>query len=66
MHFHDGIGDKLTPIDQGDIDHRTAVELLSALPYEGYLSGEWISWKAAADHLPQELATMKTYEPTDS
>lgn len=65
VHFHDGIDDKLTPIGEGDIDHRAAVALLSALPYEGYLSGEWISWQAAEEHLGRELATMKSYEPTD-
>jgi sugar phosphate isomerase/epimerase len=64
VHFHDGTsGDgKLRPIGQGDIDHRTAVKLLAALPYEGYLSGEWINWEPAEEHLPRELATMKGYE----
>ena len=65
VHFHDGTADGLVPIGEGDIDHRAAVALLSALPYEGYLSGEWISWQPAEEHLPHELATMKSYEPTD-
>jgi sugar phosphate isomerase/epimerase len=67
VHFHDGsippAGDgKLRPIGQGDIDHRTAVRLLSQMGYDGYLSGEWIAWEPAEQHLPRELATMKGYE----
>ncbi len=67
VHFHDGpISDssKLKPIGTGDIDHHTAVRLLKALPYEGFLSGEWINWEddPAEIYLPRELATMKTYE----
>ena len=66
VHFHDGSVDpadgKMRPIGQGDIDHRTAVELLAALPYDGYLSGEWINWEPAEVHLPRELAMMKSYE----
>jgi len=66
IHFHDGATDEkglhLVPIGEGDIDHRIAVRLLQAAGYDGYLSGEWISWEAWEDHLPRELATMKGYE----
>lgn len=64
-HFHDGkiVNGKmeLCPIGQGIVDHRRAVQLLQALPYPGFLSGEWIGWEPYATHLPRELATMKGY-----
>jgi sugar phosphate isomerase/epimerase len=67
VHFHDGAQEDgkllLKPIGEGSIDHRTAVEKLMKMGYDGYLSGEWINWDLPYDdHLPQELATMKTYE----
>jgi hypothetical protein len=40
------------------------VELLQAMPYTGYLSGEWINWEPYEMHLPRELAAMKAYEGT--
>ena len=65
VHFHDGVtkDGKLTmvPIGQGEIDHETAVRLLKAMRWEGYMSGEWIGWEPYAQHLPRELATMKRY-----
>ncbi|MBN1673190.1 MAG: sugar phosphate isomerase/epimerase [Kiritimatiellae bacterium] len=66
IHFHDGLNEggkgDLKPIGEGAIDHKTAVRLLQSLPYEGFLSGEWINWEPAEQHLPRELATMKGYE----
>lgn len=65
VHFHDGpIPDpcEMKPIGEGEIDHKRAVELLKSMDYQGFLSGEWINWKAPEDHLPQALATMKKYE----
>ncbi len=66
VHFHDGIrqGDKttLTPIGQGQIDHKTAVELLQKDDYQGHLSGEWIKWESFDIHLPRELALIKAFE----
>ena len=66
VHFHDGStttdGLKLVPIGEGDIDHRRAVELLKAAPYDDFLSGEWIGWEPYETHLPRELAIMKRYE----
>lgn len=65
LHIHDGMpgSTQLAPIGKGGVDHKRAVELLLTIPYEGYLSGEWINWSDAYEiHLPRELATMKSYE----
>ena len=66
VHFHDGRttddGLQLTPIGEGSIDHRRALELLHTLPFDGYLSGEWINWEPYDAHLPRELAAMKRLE----
>ncbi|MBI2441121.1 MAG: sugar phosphate isomerase/epimerase [Lentisphaerae bacterium] len=65
LHVHDGKpgSTDLMPIGQGGIDHERAVELLLTIPYQGYLSGEWISWSIPyEEHLPRELATLKSYE----
>jgi len=66
VHFHDGLkkedGGGLTPIGEGIVDHRSAVQLLKSASYDGYLSGEWINWEPYDVHLPRELATMKGYE----
>ena len=65
VHFHDGVtkDGKLTmvPIGKGEIDHATAVRLLKAARWDGYMSGEWIGWEPYATHLPRELAIMKGY-----
>jgi len=65
LHIHDGVpgSAQLVPIGSGGIDHKRAVELLLTIPYEGYLSGEWINWSDPYEkHLPRELAIMKSYE----
>ena len=65
VHFHDGIFKPdlvLKPVGQGEVDHHRAVQLLKAMDYDGYLSGEWIGWEPPDVHLPRELATMRTYE----
>ena len=65
IHFHDGAagaGGELKPCGEGIVDHRRAVELLLTIPYDGYLSGEWIGWEPWETHLPRELAIMKKYE----
>ena len=65
LHIHDGPVSEpfqLLPIGEGAIDHRRALELLYTLPYDGYISGEWINWEPYETHLPRELATMKRYE----
>ena len=66
VHFHDGADIQgnlvLKPIGEGIVDHRRAVELLLAMPYTGYLSGEWIAWEPYEVHLPRELAAMRRFE----
>jgi len=66
VHFHDGVmedeSNTLRLIGEGIIDHRAAVKLLMADGYQDYLSGEWINWTPYQEHLPAELATMKSYE----
>jgi len=65
LHVHDGPVSEpfsLLPIGEGAIDHRRALELLLTLPYDGYISGEWIGWEPYEVHLPRELATLKRYE----
>lgn len=65
VHFHDGVTTagklNLVPIGEGEIDHKTAVEALESIGYDGYMSGEWINWEPYDKHLPRELATMKTF-----
>jgi sugar phosphate isomerase/epimerase len=63
-HFHDGRlseGGGLCPIGEGDVDHRRAVQLLEQQGFEGHMSGEWINWTPWQEHLPRELATMRSY-----
>ena len=66
VHFHDGVTNdgklEMVPIGHGDVDHERAVRLLKGMGYAGALSGEWINWQPADEHLPRELATMKHYE----
>lgn len=66
IHFHDGLtnddGLFLVPIGEGEIDHKRAKECLRSIDYDGFLSGEWISWEPYEKHLPRELATMKGYD----
>ncbi len=65
VHVHDGSTRRdlleMLPIGTGDIDHRSAMELLHANRYGGYLSGEWINWEPHAVHLPRELAQLQAY-----
>jgi sugar phosphate isomerase/epimerase len=65
VHVHDAQPGttKPVPIGTGGYNHRRVIQLLLTIPYEGYLSGEWIGWKDPYDlHLPRELATLKKYE----
>jgi len=63
VHVHDGTRNTQTlefrPIGQGEVDHATALRLLRVAGYQGYLSGEWINWTPAEEHLPAELATLR-------
>lgn len=68
-HIHDGVTDdegKLTmvPIGEGMINHGRAIELLEADGYDGYMSGEWIRWSPAEEHLPREIDLMRKLEQT--
>jgi sugar phosphate isomerase/epimerase len=67
VHFHDGNilengGVELKPAGEGIVDHKRAVELLQENGYTDFLSGEWINWTSYEEHLPRELAIMKSYE----
>lgn len=65
LHIHDGTKPdplEMKPIGQGEIDHKRALELLKTLPYDGFISGEWINWSPWQEHLPRELAMLKDYE----
>jgi sugar phosphate isomerase/epimerase len=66
VHFHDGmcVPGKLDQraIGQGNLDVGLAVRLLKSMPYDGYLSGEWINWEPYETHLPRELAAVKSLE----
>ncbi len=66
VHFHDGQRNAkgrldLCPIGQGIVDHRRAIQLLRGIDFKGFLSGEWINWEPWQNHLPRELATMRSY-----
>lgn len=66
-HFHDGTQSpegalSLCPIGEGLVDHRKAVELLKAVDFEDFMSGEWIGWEPYDVHLPREIATMRRYD----
>lgn len=65
LHVHDGVADGhgLAPIGTGGFDHKRVIELLLTIPFEGYLSGEWINWHDPYErHLPRELRTLRRYE----
>lgn len=66
VHIHDCIrldGQRvIVPIGAGMVDHCRAVELLHGMGYDGWLSGEWIRWRSAEEHLASELQTMKAYD----
>lgn len=62
VHVHDVSDfDQLVwaPIGSGLVDHASAVRCLSEAGYEGWVSGEWIGWTEAEEHLPRELASLR-------
>lgn len=62
VHIHDGIRPEgaltFLPIGKGEVDHNVALKLLSDSNYQGYLSGEWISWDEP-NYLATELKKLK-------
>jgi len=68
IHVHDGVdlpdgGIQFKAIGEGVIDHKRAIELISSIDYQGYISGEWINWTDDYTiHLPREIAAMKSFE----
>ena len=70
VHVHDALvgADGANTLDfctigGGYVDHKTAIEHLGSIGYEGYISGEWINWSDPyEEHLPRELKIMKGYE----
>ena len=66
VHCHDGVAvdgkTELRTIGEGIVDHRRALELLKSMPYDGWVSGEWIEWAPYDVHLPRELAALKRLE----
>ncbi len=66
LHVHDGLNQsgkhQLMPMGEGAIDHKRVIELMATIPFDGYLSGEWIDWEPYETHLPRELAVLKGYE----
>ena len=66
VHFHDGKwveGQRvMLPMGEGVIDHRRALSRLMEIGYGGFVSGEWIRWQPAHEHLPREIAALRAYE----
>ena len=66
LHVHDGAERDgkaaLVPIGTGQIDHKRVIELLKTIPFEGFLSGEWINWEPYETHLPREIETLRAFE----
>lgn len=65
LHVHDAVADGpgLAPIGTGDFDHKRVIELLLTIPFEGYISGEWINWHEPYEtYLPRELRALRRYE----
>jgi sugar phosphate isomerase/epimerase len=67
-HVHDSTFDadsvgsfEYVEMGTGLVDHRPVIDLLQAVGYEGYLSGEWINWEPYDVHLPREIAIMRSY-----
>lgn len=65
VHVRDGVagsgGLHWRSLGEGAFDVERVFRLLTEMGYEGYLSGEWINWRPAEDHLPQEIEKMKSY-----
>ncbi len=71
VHVHDGSKSmdtlQVLPMGTGEIDHRTAIRLLVAHGYNGFISGEWILSTLPEDyrdpkHVGREIAALRRYE----
>jgi sugar phosphate isomerase/epimerase len=66
VHFHDGKWEDgkihICAIGEGIVDHAVALSVLAEDGYDGYLSGEWISWEPAEEHLPREINAIRKLE----
>lgn len=71
VHVHDGSKSldtlQVLPMGTGEIDHRSAIRLLSGYGYNGFISGEWILATLPEDyrdpkHLGREIAVLRRYE----
>lgn len=67
-HFHDGTWPEEEPdklelslMGEGKIPHDEALRLLGAMGYEGYISGEWISYLPPEQILPHDARVMREY-----
>jgi len=63
VHIHDGVWHdgriKMCSIGQGIVNHPQALQMLAKDGYDGMVSGEWIGWSPAEEHLPQEIALLR-------
>jgi sugar phosphate isomerase/epimerase len=68
VHVHDCTFDlsdpkafAFVPMGEGMVDHKTAIECLTSMNYQGFISGEWINFEPPEVHLPREIARLKQY-----
>jgi len=66
VHIHDGMHDPdnldFRAFGEGEYDLDTVFRSLLADGFDGYLSGEWINWEPAREHLPREIKRMRAFE----
>ena len=66
VHVHDGVFTdgklEFKAIGEGAVNHEAAVRLLKSAGYDGYISGEWISWEPYEICLPREIKKLKSFE----
>jgi sugar phosphate isomerase/epimerase len=66
VHIHDGTTNtgvlEFKASGEGEYDLDTVFRSLLADEYKGYISGEWINWEPAREHLPGKIKRMRTFE----
>jgi len=66
VHIHDGTCNldalEFKAFGEGEYDLDTVFRALLKDRYDGTLSGEWINWEPARDHLPREIERMRALE----